>query len=302
MKIAVVGATGDVGRRVVAKLCDKGHKVVATSRSADRLIAFDPRAETAVASVHDASTLAAVLRDADRIVNISHPSTIEKLLPLVPSTCERLIVVGSTRRYSAIPDKASETTRAGEQAFLSCGLPGSILHPTMIYGGTSEQNVTRILALVSNWPRWLPVLWPIPNGGKALVQPVHVDDVAAAIVSAATTDSRLSPVIVVAGPEPIRLAEMLREIVATRGRRLRIMPVPTPILIIMSRLLTRFFGATPFSIEEIQRSREDKEYDIESLKTQLGIEPRSFAEGLNQYKVRQLDQAKLACGEQSVER
>ncbi|MDA0652433.1 MAG: NADH-ubiquinone oxidoreductase, partial [Proteobacteria bacterium] len=210
------------------------------------------------------------------MINIAHASTIEKLIQLVPPTLQRIVLIGSTRRDSKVPDPGAAAVRHAEETFLRSQLPGSILHPTMVYGGGSERNVTRILSLVRRWPQWLPLIWPVPGGGKTLVQPVFVDDVAAALVSAATTHAPIARTIVVAGAQPITLADMLRACASACGRRLRIVPVPTSLLIGAARLIAIFSKRGPFSVAELQRSRENKAYDIDTLRTELGVEPRSF--------------------------
>lgn len=292
MRIVVLGATSAIGRRVVAQLCDLGHSVVATSRSPERVGQIDRRAETAITSIEDTATLAPLLASAERIINIAHASTIEQLLTHLPQTCQRLIVVGSTRRDSKVPDRGAEEVRHGEAVFLRSNLPGVMLHPTMIYGGGSERNISRILTLVRRWPRWLPLLWPVPDGGKTLVQPVYFEDVASAIVAAVTTELSLARTIVIAGPRPFPLAEMLHDCALVCGRRLRILPVPAGVLTSAARLISVFSKKCPFSVAEIQRSREDKAYDIEVLRSQLGIEPRPFADGVRLLGAEQLENTK----------
>lgn len=297
MKIVVVGATGDVGQRVVAQLCDLGHTVVATSRSAPRPARIDPRAEFATASVEDGNRLAPILAGADRIINIAHASTIEPLLPLVPATCERLILIGSTRCYSAVPDRAADQVRHGEALFLSSNFSGSVLHPTMIYGGDREQNISRVFRLVDRWPGWLPLLWPVPDGGKALVQPVHIDDLVSAIVAAATLEAPPPQIIVVAGPRPFPLADMLRTCARARGRRLRILPLPVNALIAVARLLSILSGRSPFTVAELERSREDKSFDVEPLRCRLGVKPRAFADGIRLMETQRSGKIELNCSE-----
>jgi len=278
--IAVIGATGDTGQRVVASLCDLGYPVIATSRAADRLARVDRRAEAVVADLNEPVTFAALLARVDRIVNMAHAATIEQLLPLVPDSCERLIVLGSTRRDSTVPDWGGQAVRQGEAAFQASGKPGCMLHPTMIYGGDDEQNVQRIIHLVEAWPRWLPLVWPIPGGGKALVQPVHVADVAAAVVGAVTADALTERAIVVAGPYPMPMAQLLRDCATACGRRLFIVPLPVTLLIAVAHILAAVTRASPFSVAELQRSCENKDYNIAALRSQLGVEPRAFRDGL----------------------
>lgn len=280
MKIVVIGASTDSGRQVVRLLCDLGHEVTAVSRSADRLADVDARARRAIFDIDRPTAPTDALAGADRIVSVAHAATAETLLSRLPPACGRVVLTGSTRRDSAVPDPASAAVRRGEAAFLRAGVPGTMLHPTMIYGGRRERNVIRVLEQVDRWPRWLPLVWPVPGGGRSLIQPVHVDDVAAALVAAATAPGPLDRTIVVAGPQPMRLADMLRACAASRGRRLHIVPLPTGLLIAVARLLRAVTGRSPFSVAELRRAREDKAYDIAALRTQLGVEPVPFDEGL----------------------
>lgn len=281
MKIAVVGASADTGRQVVHLLCEQGHDVTATSRDPARLAGLDPRARVAVFDIDAPATADGVLASADRIVSVAHAATVPRLLRHVPPDAQRLVVTGSTMRDSAVPDARAEAVRQGEAAFRASGLPGSMLHPTMIYGSRNEANVVRVLRLVDRWPRWLPLVLPVPGGGRSLVQPVYVDDVAAALAAAVTIEPAADPVVVVAGPAPFRLADMLRACARFRGRRLWVLPLPTGLLIAVARALRALVGRSPFSVDELLRSRENKDYDIGPLRRQLGIEPVAFAEGLS---------------------
>ena len=102
---------------------------------------------------------------------------------------------------------------AGEAAFLASGRSGVMLHPTMIYGAQGEDNVQRLAALL----RRLPIV-PLPGGGKALVQPIHQDDVTRAHPRRAGASHGMArTALVIAGPT----APALRRFRArrrTRGR------------------------------------------------------------------------------------
>ena len=91
----------------------------------------------------------------------------------------RFVFLGSTRKFTRWPDAHGNGVLAGEAAFLASGRSGVMLHPTMIYGAQGEDNVQRLAALL----RRLPFV-PLPDGGTALVQPIHQDDVTRAIRAA----------------------------------------------------------------------------------------------------------------------
>ncbi|MFQ5958365.1 MAG: SDR family oxidoreductase [Alphaproteobacteria bacterium] len=273
--IAVLGATGKTGRYLVARLCDDGHEVTAVGRSRQRLDAVDARARKVVADLERPKTVAAALAGAARIASCAHARYTEAVLAALPECCERLVLTGSARRFSALPDPAADAVRAGEAAFLASGVAGVMLHPTMIYGAPDDRNVNRLLRLV----RRRRVV-PLPDGGRHLVQPVFVDDVVAALAGALTRAEAAGPPIVVAGPEPITYADMVRACARALGRSVVVVPVPAALLVPGLRLATAIGLDPPFDAAEILRATEDKSFDVTEMRARLGITPRRFAEGL----------------------
>jgi len=273
--IVVLGATGKTGRYLVTRLCDEGHDVTAIGRSAARLEAIDPRAHTAVADIDQPATLGAALDGAEFIVSCAHARYTAAVLAVLPVSCQRLVLTGSTRCFSTLPDPAADAVRAGEAAFLASGVAGVMLHPSMIYGAPDDRNVNRLLRLVRRY-----TVIPLPNGGRHLVQPVFVDDVVAALAAAITRPEAPGPSIVVAGPAPISYADMLRACAVALDRRVTILPVPTALLVAGARTAVAVGFKIPFDAAEIRRATEDKRFDVEPLANRLGITPRSFDEGL----------------------
>ena len=59
-----------------------------------------------------------------------------------------------------------------------------MLHPGMIYGAREDRNVGRLVRLLRAWPRFLPVVVPLPDGGTHTVHPIYFEDLVASIVAA----------------------------------------------------------------------------------------------------------------------
>lgn len=281
MRVAVLGATGRTGRCLVPRLCDAGHAVTAISRSTTRLAVLDPRAEGAVADLERPETVAEALADAECVVSLAGAVFTDALLAALPDSCRRVVLTGSLRKYTALPDPAADAVRASEAAFLASGRPGLMLYPSMIYGAPEDGNVSRILRLLQRWPRWLPVMLPVPDGGRATVQPVFVDDVVDALTAAVALPNDGAPRrLVVAGPEPIPYAAMLRACARAMGRRLWLLPAPTGPLVAAVGAARRLGLPLPVTAPELRRFAEDKAFDVTPLHECLGVAPRSFAEGL----------------------
>lgn len=278
--VHVIGASGRSGRALVRALLARGIAVQPVVRDPGRwqLAAAGPHdllAAPRIADLLDAQALRAALQDATRIVSTAHARFTLALLAAAPVTA-RLVLLGSTRRFTRWPDAHGEGVRLGEAALLASGRPGVMLHPTMIYGATGENNVQRLAALL----RRLPVV-PLPGGGRALVQPIHQDDVTRAILAALAIDWRAPRALVIAGPAPLAYADFVRAVARAAGLpRPRILPVPAAPLM----MLARFTAALPFlprvTAAEIRRLQEDKAFDIAPMSVTLGIEPIPLEAGL----------------------
>jgi uncharacterized protein YbjT (DUF2867 family) len=271
-RVHVIGASGRSGNALAAML---GDRIVPVVRDAAKWATLGHCVAPRVADLSDAAELVRSLADATDVVSCAHSRHAARIIAAAPAGA-RLVLLGSTRKFTRWPDDHGNGVLAGEAAFLSSGRPGVMLHPTMIYGAEGEENVRRLAALM----RWLPVL-PLPNGGRPLVQPIHQSDVTRAILAALDHDWIAPRSMVIAGPDAVSYRDFVRAVATACGRgRPRLMPVPAGPLIALAPL-TRFIPGFP-TIEgaEIRRLLEDKAFDIEPMRQVLGVEPISLPEGL----------------------
>jgi len=270
--VHVIGASGRSGTALCRTL---GRSAVPVVRDASRWQPDGAAQSPRVADLTDAEALQAALADATAIVSTAHARYASAIIAAAPPQAT-LILLGSTRKFTRWPDAHGDGVLAGEAAFLASGRNGVMLHPTMIYGAQGEDNVQRLAALL----RRLPVL-PLPNGGQALVQPIHQDDVTRAVLAALGRGWNGPHSLVVAGPHPVRYVDFVREVAAAAGlRRPRILPFPEAPLRIAAGL-TRWLPLLPtIGAAEIRRLGEDKAFDIGAMRRELGLEPMPLRHGL----------------------
>ncbi|MBI3452151.1 MAG: NAD(P)H-binding protein [Rhodospirillales bacterium] len=280
MKIAVLGATSDTGRQIVARLCERGHDVTALGRNAAKLATLDPRAQTRAVRIEDTPALTAALAGAATVASLAPAARIPAVIAALPESCRRVVLVGSLRRFTSLADPVADIVRAGEAAFLASERAGIVLHPSLIYGAANDRNVGRILGVLARFPRWLPILFPLPGGGRHTIQPVFIDDVAAAFVAAIENPTADGPPIAIVGPEPIAYRDMVRACAAALGRRIVIVPVPVAVLVFTASTLIRLGLRLPFDVGAFARMKESKNFDAGDMQERLNIYPRSFAQGL----------------------
>jgi nucleoside-diphosphate-sugar epimerase len=273
--IALIGASGRSGRALAAALAARGEPFLPVLRDAATWRALGFTQSARVADLTDAPALSAALAGATRIVSCAHARHAPAILAAAPPGAA-FVFMGSTRRFSRWPDAHGDGVRAGEAAFLASGRPGVMLHPTMIYGAQGEDNVQRLAALM----RRLPVL-PLPGGGRSLVQPVHQEDVTAALLAALERVEALSGTLVIAGPAPLPYRDFCAAVARAAGIAPRpVLPLPAAALMALAPL-TRALPFLPrIEAAEIRRLTEDKAFDIAPARAALGFAPRPLEEGL----------------------
>ena len=274
-RTAVIGASGRSGAALCRALLADGVAVVPVVRSAERWGATAIPLAPRIADVNNPAMLRAALAGAYAVVSTAHARHAAAIIAAAPPEA-RLILLGSTRKFTRWPDAHAGGVLAGEAAFMASGRDGVMLHPTMIYGATGEDNVQRLAGLL----RRLPVL-PLPGGGDALVQPIHQDDVTRAIRAALGRPWNGPHGLVVAGPAALPYAAFVRAVAAAAGLRPpRIIGVPLAPLL-LAAAVSRLVPLLPtVRSAEIRRLTEDKAFDIAPMQSMLGFEPVPLEAGL----------------------
>ena len=281
MKLLVVGGSGFTGGYVLREAARAGHQVVALARS--------PAATRAVAA-HGALPLAGDLDDTRRLDDVFAAARCQALVclaslgyghgPAIVAAAEeaglgRAVFVSTTAVTTALHPPTKQIRLAAEQQIRGCGLDWTILRPTMIYGAAGDRNMSRLLRLLSRSP-----VLPVPAVGGCLHQPVHVADVAAAVLAAVQRPEAVGSLYNVAGPEPLPFAELLRACARAVGSSTRLVPVPLAPLLLLARgyeVLSRHPRIRP---EQLRRLTENKVFAIDDAIRDLGYAPRLFARGI----------------------
>ncbi len=270
--VHIIGASGRTGMALCRSLLAAGVTFVPVVRNAENWAAGGIAVEPRIADLADAARLRDALAGASWIVCCAHASFSSAVIAAAPAGA-RFVLLGSTRKFTRWPDAHGNGVLAGEAAFLASGRCGVMLHPTMIYGAQGEDNVQRLAALL----RRRPVV-PLPGGGKALVQPIHQDDVVRAIRAALARVWDGPRSLVIAGPAALPYAEFVRAVAVAAGlREPRILAVPGRLLMLAAATMQWLLPVRP---AEIRRLLEDKDFDVRPMIELLGFEPISLFGGL----------------------
>jgi uncharacterized protein YbjT (DUF2867 family) len=265
----VIGGTGRVGRLVVERLAQQpDRRIVVLGRSEP---VARPAGNVAFARVRSPDDIATAVAEATHVVNCASLVLNDAIYAGRSARLERAVLVGSTHIHTAFADDRARMLRTEEERFRRSGVPGVILHASMIYGG-GDQNISQVARLLMRSP-----LIPLPHGGRSLIQPIHYVDVAVAIEAALFAPEAVGEPMVIAGPQPLTIRAMVEAVAAGIGRRVRIVPVPGG-LIRATAALTRVLPGLPSILPaQVQRMFEDRAFDISDMRRRLNVAPRPFA-------------------------
>ncbi|GAB4310727.1 MAG: NAD(P)H-binding protein [Candidatus Sumerlaeia bacterium] len=282
--IFVTGGTSHTGRRVVRCLLARApdEEVRCLVRDAARAAAGGLAPSNGCpltlieGDIEAPDTYAGAMRGARAVINVAHIRYGPQLADLCLSLgVGRLVCLSSTRRYTRWPDEAAHQVIAAETALERMDLDWTILRATMIYGGPEDNNIEKLVQLIR---RWHVIL--LPGGGRNLVQPVFVGDLAETVVAVVSLSTSFRRAYTLAGPEPMSYRTMLQQIAAALGRRIILVPVPIGPAVAAALAAQTLGLPWPATPDQIRRLGEDKAFDISQARRDLGFSPRSFQEGL----------------------
>jgi NADH dehydrogenase len=226
----VFGGGGFLGREVTALLQAQGVAVrVATRQNAP---------------LDDAAALRRIIDGADIVINLigilaeARPGEFMRVQGEAPGVLARLASESGAGRFvhvSAIgaqadsPSLYARSKAAGEAAVLAAFPQAVILRPSIIFG-PGDSFFNRFAAMA----RFMPVL-PI-TGGAVRFQPVYVQDVAQAVLSAPPGLYELG------GPDIMGFAALLRLMFTYTHQHRLIWDMPVPVALLQAAVLERLPG------------------------------------------------------------
>jgi len=292
MRVAVTGANGFVGRHLVARLLLGGHDVRA-------LISERPGAEKELpesggreldvrrADVRKPESLRGAFDGMDAVVHtVAVPTERKQKFAEVNvagvahvvaearrAGVARIVHMGALRADPASPYPYLRSKGEGETLVIGSGISYVVLQPSLLFGEGDDFFPRLAFSLM------FPVV-PVPGDGKARFQPVHVDDIAEALV-AAVERREISGVHEIGGAEPVTYDEMLAETMRGTGRRRPTLHVPVPLMKPPAVVMGLFMADPPVTVAQLDLLAVDNTPRQNALEPVFGVRPRRFKGALD---------------------
>ena len=275
--VVVVGASNLIAGCLLPRLAAAGVETVALAR---RAVALPPGV-----------AFAQVDLETDAPWAVPPGAAVVSVLPLalLAASLDRLrgarciVAIGSTSLHSkADSDDPKDRNTARKLALAEatladwCGRNGTVwtvLRPTLVYDGYADRNVARMIRLVRR-ARVLPIARP----SSGLRQPIHVDDIATAILGALDEPRAADRAFDIAGGEAMTYRTMAERVFRSQGLTPRFLVLPVPLLRFAFGLAARtgIVRETGFGSAVFARMNQDLVFDVAEGLEVLRYAPRAF--------------------------
>jgi uncharacterized protein YbjT (DUF2867 family) len=241
MIVAVTGATGYIGGRLIPRLLDCGHAVRCLARDPRKLRgrpwASRPGAQLVRADLDSPATLAAALRGAEAAYYLVHSMVsagrdyAEKDRALAlhfaaaarDAGVRRIIYLGGLGETGADLSEHLSSRREVEHALASTGVPVTVLRATMIIGsGSASFEILRYL--VERLPAMITPKWV-----STPCQPIAVRNVIGYLTGVLDVPETAGQVYDIGGPEVLCYRDIMQVMAEELGLRRRLI-IPVPVL------------------------------------------------------------------------
>lgn len=215
----VIGATGQVGRAVVADLCARGLKVRALSRTPESA-GLPPEVETVAGDVTDPASVEPALDGVSKVYLTAGPDSGRSVSALAASAgIEHLVLLSSQAVHLPRENSVADKHAAAEEAVRASGVPWTFLRP-----GSFSSNALQWAGTIRDEG---VVYAPYPDVTTAPADPADLGAVAAATLA---SDAYAGAVLELTGPASVTQWEQVEILSELLHRRIRLEAVPPEVM------------------------------------------------------------------------
>ncbi len=257
--IVLMGGGGFFGTRVAQELLARGARLRIASRHPKRAWRIKTlgnlgQVQFLRADITDHALMPTLVRGADGVVNLvgAFRGDLEAVHVTGPGALAAACAAAGVGAFVHVSANGADAASAiayartkalGEARVLAAFPKATILRPSILFGG-DDNFINMFARLISSLPA-LPVFGP-----NAQMQPVFVDDAAAALANALGDPEKFGgKTYELCGPDVLTMADINRQIAAAQGRKTKFIDLPDPLSAAFARA-TGWLPGAPLSSDQ----------------------------------------------------
>lgn len=270
----VTGASSQIGDALLTMLPARFSQVVAWSRQ--------PQSQSSVVDWQpvDLTEAQAIDESISHLIHLAPLPFLAALLETAPQPLRVVAISTCSARHKALSASAAERrlaqafVAAEEQAVAIAKLRGhqlTILRPTMLYGVGRDGTVAVLQRFAMRFGFLL-----VPGSASGLRQPVHVSDVASAVMGCLAVDETAGKLYELGGQNRMTLRQMCEQVLVDNGKRPRVLSIPLWPLRLAIHLLRILKIRPEWDAALLLRASQDQTVDNGPAQWDFGYEPQPF--------------------------
>lgn len=284
-----------VGRHTCEELTKKGWKVRALVRNPSKAamrLAHLP-VELHVGDIRNAESIGKAIAGCGSLVHlaavaieragqgysdVNTDGTINLIEQSRAAGIDRFIHMSQNGADSSSPHEFLRSKGLAQDAVVASGLSHTVLRPSVIFG--PEDEFVNVLARLV---RLSPIVFPLPDGGRARFQPIAVRDVAATVRISLEKQATRRGIYSLGGPAPLSLKEMTERILAAMGVTRQLVGVPVSALRPLIAMAAKVLPNPPVTPSLLGLLGLDNTVANNAITEVFGVMPTPFAPDELQY-------------------
>lgn len=258
--ILVTGGTGFVGKALVRSLTSEGYPVRLLLRPSPRSpeLPKGVPVEVAVSSLNDERGLRAAMMDVEIVYHLASAERLGAYGSLLKVDIQGTRAIARAAADAGVQrifylshlgaDRASaypvmKAKAIAEEFIRRSGVDYTIVRSAVAYG--PGDGFTAGLGSILNA---LPQIFFVPGDGRALIQPIWVEDLATCLAWALDQKTSLNEMFEVGGPEYFQFSQVVEMVMRVMGMRRRLVYVKPPYLRAVTVVLEALFPRLPVNV------------------------------------------------------
>ncbi len=293
--ILVTGATGYIGRHLVARLAQNDEHPKCLVRDVKRAAQILPaeRVEFVQGDTTRADTLAAALQGVDTVIHAAfitadhkqssgnhyYETNVQGTANLVQAAraagVGRIIEISGLGTHPDNPGTYMQGRYEAERMVKESGLDWTIIQPSVLFGKGAPfiRGLTDLI-------RTSPVV-PLIGGGKIQFQPIAAEDVVTVILKVLQEPERTNhKTYTIGGPEYYTFTQIINALLHTMHKSRIKAPAPLPLVGIGAAVMEAVLPKPPLTKAAMALFTFDNITDLHSVERDFGFMPMSFSKFL----------------------
>jgi uncharacterized protein YbjT (DUF2867 family) len=298
--ILITGATGYIGRHLVARLIAQEERLRCLVRNNEKAATMFPsgKVEFAQGDTTSITSLGATMQGIDTIVHAAfitadhkqsagnhyEATNVQGTANLVKTAknagVKRIIEISGLGTKPDRPGSYMQGRYIAEKMVKESGLDWTIIQPSVLFGKEAP-FIKGLTDLINSAP-----VVPLIGDGKIMFQPIYVEDVVTVILKTLEDPQHTTnKTFTIGGPAYYSFTQIIDELLKTLHKSRIKIPAPLPLVGIGAAMMEALMPKPPLTKAAMALFSFDNTTDLQSVKRDFGFTPTSFTDYLQKYGI-----------------